>query len=565
MNARVEAGKNIKSVVLERKNPHLLCFISGLLLTFSFPGLRWGFLAWFALVPFFFALNQAKTRRQAMGLALTMGMTFFLCSLHWLTFVTAGGWIALAFLETSFLVLFSLAFLKFRNFSNSFVRIFAIAAGWLAFEFMRGQVPVFSFGWNLLAYSQSDYSWVRLAANTAGAYGLGFVIAFVNACIFETIKERSFKPIFFGCAAFAFVLGHGIYHAKPSGENPRLVKIAVTQGNIPQSVKWEAMAREKIIDIYTKLTELSSYDQPDLIIWPEAAYPGYFNRDYDHVLILELIKKIGIPVLVGSPHWEGDNVAFNSAYLVGADGDVKQRYDKHRLVPFGEYVPGGVLTDWLKPVAYTMGVSDFSAGKDFTVFKTMNGEVSFSTLICFEDIFPEMARKFTAQGADFLAVITNDAWFGPTSAGYQHEQASIFRAIENGVPVVRSANTGVSSYISARGEVLKRLKGKDGKEIFVTGRETYDLPLEKIPTLFSKGGWIFPYAVFTLFCIMLAMPVKPAALLLLVVLFPGCIRLTGTAGYWKKSANEEAPTGKSVTLDSDDLVYPNRTKGNITT
>ncbi len=490
------------------QNPFFLCFLSGLLLTFSFPGLRLGFLAWTALVPFFAALHQSKNRSEAIGLSLTFGMTFFLCSMHWLTFVTAGGWLALAFFESLFFILFSLAFLRVRNLKNNFARILSFSASWCVFEFMRAEIPIFGLGWNLLAYSQSDYSWIRLAANTVGSYGLGFVIVFVNACLFEIFQaakqKTNFKlPLSTLLTVLVFLSAHGFYYSRPSKITPRVVRVALTQGNIPQSVKWEAMAREKIIEIYSKLTELSAYDQPDLIIWPEAAYPGYFNRDYDQVKILELIKKIGIPVLIGSPHWGGDNTAFNSAYLIGADGEIKQRYDKQRLVPFGEYVPLGPVLEWLKPMAYTLGVSDFSEGKEFTVFRTMNGEVSFSTLICFEDTFPDMSRKFTARGADFLAVITNDAWFGPTSAGYQHEQVSIFRAIENGLPVVRAANTGVSSYISARGQVLSRLHGPDGREIFSTARQTYDLPLEKIPTLYGRGGWIFPYAAFVLFCIML--------------------------------------------------------------
>lgn len=495
------------------QSPFFLSFLSGLLLTFSFPGVRLGFLAWIALVPFFIALNQTKSRSEAAGFSLTQGLTFFLCSMHWLTFVTAGGWLALAFFEASFLILFGLAFLKFRNFKSQFVRICAFSLAWCVFEFMRAEIPVFGLGWNLLAYSQSDYSWIRLAANTVGTYGLGFVIVFVNACFFEIFQaaknKKSLKiPLSLIITALILLSAHGFYYGRPSAKTPRVVRVALTQGNIPQSVKWETIAREKIIEIYSKLTELSSYDQPDLIIWPEAAYPGYFNRDFDQIKILELIKHIGIPVLIGSPHWGGNDTAFNSAYLVGADGDIKQRYDKHKLVPFGEYVPLGWVLDWLKPMAYTLGVSDFSAGKDFTVFQTMNGEVSFSTLICFEDTFPGMAREFTNRGADFLAVITNDAWFGPTSAGYQHEQASIFRAIENGIPVVRAANTGVSSFISARGQVLSRLRGADGREIFSTARQTYDVPLEKFTTIYRRGGWIFPYAASGVFVIILFAAIK---------------------------------------------------------
>ncbi len=496
------------------KNPVFLSALSGVLLTLCFPGIKLGFLAWFALVPYLFALEKAQSKSEAVGYGLTFGMFFFAFSLHWLTYVTVLGWLGLAFLESAFILPFALGARIFLKNKNVFLRILAISLAWTSAELIRSEIPAFGLGANLLAYSQSDYAWVRMAANTAGAYGLGFVIVFVNACLFEIIRSKIQKkkinriPLLFLPVIGFLLLAHGIFHYTRPGKGNETVRVSLLQGNIPQSVKWEVIARDKIIEIYSKLTELASYEQPDLIIWPEAAYPGYFNRDRDRFQILDLIKKTGTPTLVGSPHLEDQDTAYNSAYLVDGSGEIRQRYDKQHLVPFGEYVPLGSLLGWLKPLAYTLGVSDFTEGREDTVFQAMNGEFSFSVLICFEDVFPNMARRFADKGAQFLAVITNDAWFGPTAAGYIHEQASIFRAVENGIPVVRAANTGVSSFISYKGDVLARVKDSAGKEIFVTAKKTYDLPLVHQMTLYRMGGWIFPYAALAGFVILLVITEK---------------------------------------------------------
>ncbi len=500
-----------------------LCILSGILLILNFPGWNLGHLAWLSLVPFLFALKNCQTREQALKCGFTAGIIFFALSLHWLIYVSAFGWVFLSFLETAFLMLFALAVHEGRNIRKLFLRIFWIGLCWTATEFMRAEVPVWGLGWNLLAYSQADHFIILQSANTVGAYGLGFIIAFVNASLCEMLScflpagatgasKESASSVriivgFFVLQAiiFAMIIAHGFYHLTPPKKSSGNIRVALIQGNIPQDLKWNYEVREKILEIYSKLTELSSFDQPDLIVWPEAAYPGYFNRDADAGKIQDLIKKIGIPALIGSPHLETQDIAFNSAYLLDAAGAIKGRYDKQFLVPFGEYVPMGFVLGWLKPLAYSLGVSDFSAGKKFTVFNLMNGDVSFSVLICFEDTFPGLARNFVDRGARFLAVITNDAWFGPTSAPHQHLQASIFRAVENGVPVVRAANTGVSAFSSAKGLVLDRIKDPQGKDIFVTGHRTLEIPIEDgPPTLYRRGGWIFPYAALFAFVIMFA-------------------------------------------------------------
>lgn len=495
-------------------NPFFQAILSGLFLAAAFPNSSKPFLAWVALVPLLAAVRHAKSKSQAFSYGFTAGVVFFLFSIHWLIHVTTFGWLFLTAVESLFFGLFAWAVYEGRGFSSFYPRIFWSALAWTSSEFLRAVFPVFGFGWNLLGYSQSENLLVIQSANTVGVYGLGFGIALVNACLAECLAsagdgfarflKKCWFAFFFSVIFLPALFIHGLYHFRIPGQTVGTWKISLIQGNIPQSVKWEPMARGKIIEVYTKLTEIVSFDKPDLVIWPEAAFPGYFNKDLDTVSVFEIQKKTGIPIVVGAPHLEENDVAYNSAYLVNA-GEIKQRYDKQNLVPFGEYVPLKPFLSFLTPLAYSLGVSDFTAGRVKTVFEIMNREVSFSVLICFEDVFPDLAREFVDRGANFLAVITNDAWFGKSAAPFQHLQASVFRAIENGVPVVRAANTGVSAFISQRGEILERVEDGQGESIFVTGAETFALPVRNKETFYRKGGWLFPHVVTGCFVIMLTL------------------------------------------------------------
>jgi apolipoprotein N-acyltransferase len=206
--------------------------------------------------------------------------------------------------------------------------------------------------------------------------------------------------------------------------------------------------------------------------------------------------------LLGGLEWESEKESYNSAYFLEKSGAFGQRYDKLRLVPFGEYIPLKFIFGGLKPIADALGISDFSAGAAPVIFRWAREDWPFGVLICFEDIFMDLARDLADRDAKFLVVITNDAWFGKTSAPFQHLQASIFRAIENGISVVRAANTGISAFVSHQGRVLATVKDAKGEETFVMGQKTFDLPLVAERTLFRRGGHFFPYIAAGLFLIL---------------------------------------------------------------
>ncbi|OQA56117.1 MAG: Apolipoprotein N-acyltransferase [Candidatus Omnitrophica bacterium ADurb.Bin277] len=488
-------------------HPVVFSSLCGVLLALSYPRPGLGFLAWFALVPLFYAIRSARSGFHAFGLGYLAGFVFYSISMHWMTHVTSLGWLLLSVMESFYIAVFAwLVYLGKRTRWSAVFKILWAASAWTLTEFMRSEIPVFGFGWNLIAYSQASCPAMIQAASVIGTYGLGFLIVCANVCLAKLFLKEKKRPRGAAAALFTSVLliicgvfVYGEWRLKGEEKPEEFLRVSVLQGNIPQSLKWAPVAREKILEIYSKLTELASLDMADLVIWPEASFPGYFNRDFQSETVKRLPVLFGTPLLIGGLHWEAEKEVYNSAYFLDKSGEITQRYDKLHLVPFGEYIPLKPFFFWLTPIADALGISDFSPGKDAVIFRWAREEWPFGVLICFEDVLPGLARGLASRGAKFLAVITNDAWFMDTAAPFQHLQASIFRAVETGLPVVRAANTGVSGFVSSRGEVLSTVKNEKEKETFIAGRATYDLPLTTRKTIYSGGGWRFPYFSIVLF------------------------------------------------------------------
>ena len=250
------------------------------------------------------------------------------------------------------------------------------------------------------------------------------------------------------------------------------MKVGIVQGNIPQTLKWDSSVQELILAKYEQLTELVSLNDPDIIFWPETSVPGVLPEEKKLLERLRNLARKGKSFLLVGSVTRTEEGFTNSALLIGPAGETKRRYDKLHLVPYGEYIPFekqfSILRHWIV-------TGDFIAGKDPTVFEHPKGP--FSVLICFEDIFPDLARRFVGEGAQYLVNITNDAWFLKSAAPYQHAQASVFRAVENHVPVLRAANTGLSCVIDANGRLLGTVSDEKGEEIEVTGSRSFIFPL----------------------------------------------------------------------------------------
>ncbi len=443
----------------------LLSLISGVLLTAGFPKAGLFYVSWVALIPLFFAL-RGRSRKQSVVLGFACGVAHFCTALYWIGYVVGyyGGLsLPLAILALLFvgcylglyIVVFALASHEWE--ARPGLWAWGLPAVWVALEWARGYA-VTGFPWAHLGYTQTPFTLLVQVADVTGVAGVSWLVVFGNTCVMSWLNRRRpwASTAFFAVALLGAVLyGNARLHAiEHLEEKAAPVTVGVIQANIEQKLKWDPGFLEETLDRYRRLSlEAASGDpKPDLLIWPEAAAPfiyGYSEKPTR--LLQEIIKEIHVPILFGSPavQWtdEGKPTFLNMAYLVDGDGVLLGKYAKRHLVPFGEYVPFKKFLFFVKHLVEAAG--DFTPGQDPSPLPFDGRRVG--VLICYEDIFPELARDTVALGATMLANITNDAWYGTSSAPYQHVDMARWRAVEFRRPVVRAANTGISAIVDASG------------------------------------------------------------------------------------------------------------------
>lgn len=452
---------------------YLLAFLSGLLLWVIFPKFDMEILAWVCLVPFLFAI-QEESLLASFYLGFTTGFVSFLSIIYWVIIAvhTYGRiHIVLSGLILLLLVAYLSLYMGVFAFLLTYIRrqtqwdmVIVAPFLWVALEYVRSFFLT-GFPWATLGYSQYMNLPLIQIADITGVYGISFLILLVNAAIFDFISAMAHgektSPLREGVVVLAILLvvfGYGVTQIKRvenSSSRQRKIKIGLAQGNIDQSIKWDETYQEATLRIYENLSFSLSGENPSLIIWPETATPFFFQSEEKYrPRVIEVAEKTGAYLLFGSPSYRwasGKAEYYNSAYLISPRKEVVGRYDKIHLVPFGEYAP---FSDILFFLGSLSAVGNLSPGGLIKNLRFPPGD--FGVLICFEIIFPNLCRKFVKKGADFLVTITNDAWFGRTSAPYQHLSMVTFRAIENRISIARAANTGISAFIDSKGEIKKR-------------------------------------------------------------------------------------------------------------
>ncbi|MFH0827498.1 MAG: apolipoprotein N-acyltransferase [Candidatus Omnitrophota bacterium] len=509
--ASYQIGGRGKFIVKAREL--FLCLLCAGLLILSFPGFNIWPAAWFAFVPLFFLL-QNKSKLKAFLLAYLTGVLFWAGAIYWLVHVTLLGTVILILYLALFFGFFGLIF-STMNYEHRTMNYFLIPSVWVLLEYARSQLLT-GFPWALLGYSQHLNLTLIQIADIMGAWGVSFLVMMGNVVIYSLIAHRlSFihakkKYLLLPVLCLAFTLGYGYYklHRTPNTEHQASLKISIVQANIPQELKWDPQAREYILSQYARLTEKASQGKPDLIIWPEAANPDVSLPERDALEeISSLAQRQGIPLLFGSVIETGVQY-FNSALLLSTNGEIASRYDKLHLVPFGEYIPLRSTFPFLETIA---PIGDITAGREYTLFEIQNPKSKiqnkFGVLICFEDLFPELSRQFVKRGAQFLVNITNDAWYKKTAAASQHFQASVFRAVENRIFLVRSANTGVSGFINPQGRVISVVRDTTGQDIFVEGFGTQEIAgKDSSFTFYALHGDFFILVLFIFVAARLTIP-----------------------------------------------------------
>jgi apolipoprotein N-acyltransferase len=480
-----------------------LAVLSGMLCAASFPKFGLPAFAWIALSPLIVsaALSARPGRsllRHPFTLGLLTGMIYFGGTVYWLAGVMAtygdlSPWLSglVAMLLASYLALYPAVFAVLVARA---VRQFGVPGVWLApcfwvaTEWVRGSIGG-GFPWVPLGASQANVIPIVQLASVTGVYGLSALVALVaTATAAVALSRRSVHWV--GLAAVgalvAVVAGWGVLRVTSGRlvQTGEVLRVGLLQGNVEQDAKWNPAFRDPILRRYIDLSRQAIGAGAGVVIWPEASMPFFFDAE---TAAAEPVRRLAAesrtPFVIGADESEpGRDGAperiYNDAILVGPDGRSHASYRKMQLVPFGEYVPFKDLLFFIRHLVAQ--VSDFSPGTEPVVFDVDGRRLSVS--ICYESAYPWISRAFVARGSQLLATITNDAWFGRSSAAYQHFDLGAIRAVEEGRYVVRAANTGISGAVDPYGRVLAATR------LFEPAAITVDVRLLDGRTLYSRVG-----------------------------------------------------------------------------
>lgn len=444
--------------------------VSGILSTLAFPDTGLHFLAFVCLVPLLSSL-KGRSMKQGFASGFVMGLCGFLSLLYWIvpTIHQYGGLPSVAALATSILLcgylalypaLFCLIYCRIQKIAWG-LPLFS-AAAWTGLEYVR-TYALTGFPWGVIGYSQFLNLRLIQIADVFGVYGVSFLLILVNVTLGMVWQQwRSRQGIQIGnLAVTLFFIGAALVYgelrikqisSKITGAEK--ITVSVVQGNINQNDKWNTVFKTTTVEKYIHLTGKILEASPALVVWPETTLPFYYGYDLPMTrMVDDFIREAGTYFLIGAPAFRRDNETvffYNRAYLIDPFSVTKATYDKQHLVPFGEYVPMGNYLKFLGKMTAQAG--DFSPGTG-NIHPLYFGSHSTGVLICFEILFPEISAEFVRNGAGMLTTITNDAWFGRTSAPRQHFSIAVFRAVENRRSVIRCANTGISGLIDPIGHI----------------------------------------------------------------------------------------------------------------
>ena len=468
----------------------LLALLSAGLLAAPFLDPRLFLLAWFSFVPLFWTVKHARSWRSATFYGWVMGTAAHLIGFYWLVYTISafGGFpygvsvlifIVYAALQAIEMALFAL-FLRIAGWGP--VCLFP-PMFWVAVEFL---FPLL-FPWHV-ANSQVAFSWFVQSADLVGPYGASFVVVWFNAAVYRILstrrlaESRTFLPL--ACSTLAIILSlvYGFERLRSvEQEMARAPKLATgaVQGNVDIDLKWDPTLAQRNLDQHRRIT--ASLDSPGLVIWPESAIEFMVPENLA-VLPPEFMPSFKSPqshFIFGAKSFSGTlgrpgMKAFNTAFFTDAQGTILGRYHKQVLLAFGEYLPFSKILSLVPGIPFADG---FTPGQGPTAFQ-LSSNIRVAPLICYEDLMPDLARKFISEThANLLVNLTNDAWYGRSVGPWQHLALARSRAIETRRTLLRVTNTGVTSLVNAKGEVVKTLPmftaAAMAAEVDILNGETY--------------------------------------------------------------------------------------------
>jgi apolipoprotein N-acyltransferase len=386
---------------------------------------------------------------------------------------------------------------------------FSGAALWVALEMLVARL-FGGFPWNLLGASQYQMLPLIQIASLTGIYGVSFLVVWTSLSLLSaasmvlrrpTLRWAWISEIILPFATLMAVFNFGLKQLAPGPTPERTLKVTFVQPSIPQTLIWDTAKSDERFHELLQLSELALTNQTDLLLWPEAAVPKLL-RWYEDMFqpVTNLAQSHHLWMILGADDMEQrpgstrpeDRDYFNSSFLISPEGTLMDTYRKRGLVIFGEYTP---LEHWLPFMKYFTPIEGgFTPGQRAEPFELTNLKVKTSVLICFEDIFPHLARDAVFDDTDFLVNLTNNGWFGESAAQWQHAASALFRAVENGLPLLRCSNNGLTCWVDPQGRRRQIFHDQHGS-VYGAGFMTAEIPLlppgEKRPPTFyhEHGDW----------------------------------------------------------------------------
>ncbi len=481
---------------------YFLALLAGALLALSFPRYGHPAFGWIALVPLLIALSGWSGRpnhlpgqppRRAFALGLVAGTTYFVGTVYWTaTVVQQFGGLAMPVAVLAMLLLAIYLGLFPAIASVITARLVAragasgllLAAGpWVATEFFRGYL-FGGFPWVPLGNSQVDVLPVAQVASVLGVYGVSGLVAFVSSVIAYSLLVSDRARLKAVAVAAVVVFGTGAWGAWRIRDGSLTregtpIRVGVVQGNIAQEDKWDPAQARRIFTTHLAMTREAVRRGAQYVLWPESSTPFMFEEDTGGAAaIQDLARELQVTILLGSDQIERGPPArlYNAGFQVSAEGRAVAVYRKIHLVPFGEYIP---FKEWLYFVSpLVQSLAEFAPGTAIVMLPV--GPHMVSTAICYEVVYPALIRQAVEGGSELLTTITNDGWYGHSSAPYQHFALASMRAIEQGRYLVRSANTGISGIVDPYGRSVAESAIFEQVTLveevrFLTGRTIYSV------------------------------------------------------------------------------------------
>jgi len=543
-SAKLAPLKNLlRFLLLESR--YLPAIGAGLALAAAFPGIGLPGAAWIAPA-LMLACAHGRNGGEVFRIGFVAGLAGWLAQLQWLLRIPAVGYPILGWLALSaFLALYHAAWVwlvvrlnqcgsrDMPTWVQRTIWALAGAAAWVASEMIRARLLT-GFPWNFIGASQFRITPLIQIASVTGVYGVSFAVVWMSLALFNAVRELLRRPtqrhawlgeLLLPGATIICLLVFGFARLREPAGAAEMLRVTFIQPSIPQKMIWASGEDSSWFQRVLDLSQNAMTNDTDLVLWPEAAVPKMIRYDDDvRAVITGFARSNAIWMIIGSddaeparrPTKSDDTDYFNASFLINPKGEIVERYCKRNLVIFGEYIPlvrWLPFVKWFTPITggFTPGdrVTQFEMERRSPTWRASTGDerragpetgapIRTAVLICFEDMFPHLAREYVGPDTQFLVNLTNDGWFGEGAEQWQHAGGAVFRAVENDVPLLRCCNNGLTCWVDSRGRVQQIFRDKAGG-IHGAGVMTEPIPVrppgETHPgTFYNRHGDWFGWA-----------------------------------------------------------------------